>query len=164
MKSPSMEMGAGGGGQHTAQGRTMLNTRRIQGFTLLELLAVMAIIGILAAILIPNLIGLRKRPHDLEALQCGKAIVEAQITYASEHQGVAADSVELLTTRDVHVACQRAEVAGLNELTAQDVEGTNNLSSSGIPDGLYGFKVWSLQGTGTFVYDRWSGQRFAKIN
>ncbi|ULH18071.1 type II secretion system GspH family protein (plasmid) [Deinococcus sp. KNUC1210] len=151
------------GRSHGSTRRTGRAARRVRGFTLLELLAVLAIIGILAAVLIPNLIGLRKRPHDLEALQCGKAIVTAQITYESEHQGVAADSLDQLNTRDVNGACRKVQVAGLNELTAQEVEGTNNLSSSGEADGMYAFKVWSVEGTGMFVYDRWTGRRFTRV-
>lgn len=61
--------------------------RRASGFTLIELLTVIAVIGILAAILIPTVGRVRE---SARAAQCGSNLRQLQlanIVYANEHKG-----------------------------------------------------------------------------
>ena len=55
-----------------------MRNRKTQGFTLIELLIVIAIIGILAAVLIPNLLNARARAFDTAAQSCLKEIATAE--------------------------------------------------------------------------------------
>jgi type IV pilus assembly protein PilA len=55
------------------------------GFTLMELLIVMAIIAILMLIAIPTVGSLTKRANDLSAIQSVRAIQQAEIQYSSNY-------------------------------------------------------------------------------
>src|SRR5262245_62548646 len=61
--------------------------RSVRGFSLLELLIVVAIILIIATIAIPNLLKSRQATQETAAVTELKAIVAAQITYLSSSRG-----------------------------------------------------------------------------
>ncbi|OWL98831.1 hypothetical protein CBQ26_01015 [Deinococcus indicus] len=58
--------------------KTMNKARKIQGFTLIEFLITIAVIGILSGTLLPFLLGAQKRAYDTGASACAKSIQTVQ--------------------------------------------------------------------------------------
>lgn len=130
-----------------------------QGFTLIEVLVVIAILGILMSGLLPNFTGARKRPYDVAAMQCGRAIITAQLQKRLEERKYYAGNITGLG-EDVVENCQDVEVRA-----AAGASPTASEGGTGMVDGSatsYGFWVWSKRGSGRYYTSLSEGKKLER--
>lgn len=106
-----------------------MKKKQKKGFTLIELIAVIAILVILGAILVPNVLGYRKKAQKSNIQASAKTLIKAIDTYNSDKNGL-----------DEQIGDGTGEYAGTKTYTdgISSLNEAGIISQSKIPDALDG--------------------------
>ncbi len=129
------------------------------GFTFVELMSVITILGILATLTYPRMAQALRSPHDTAALQCSRALITAQVAYHNEHNAFTPDVAALDPTM-IGRACQGVEVDSGAAPGTRARAGTGTLTASA---GSFSFTAWHPSGRTSYHTDYGAG-RYMEIN
>ncbi len=123
----------------------MINRLRVRaqsesGFTLVELLVVMLILGLLAAIAIPAFINQRTKAQDAEAKSTAKTAQTALETYATDNNGS-------------YAAADRTKLKNIEPTLSSATSGANAITTLTVASNAYTLTVTSDSGN-TFSIER----------
>jgi type IV pilus assembly protein PilA len=120
--------------------RLRVRTQSESGFTLVELLVVMLILGLLAAIAIPAFFNQRAKAQDSEAKATAKTAQTALETYSTDNNGS-------------YLNATRASLKSIEPTLSSASSGANTISSLTVASDNYSLTVTSESGN-TFTITR----------
>ena len=118
--------------------------KKNSGFSLLELLIVVAIILIIATIAIPSLLRSRQAAHEAAAVSTLRTINTAEVTYLSTGNGKFGSMTDLISNQLIPSNFVPGPVSGYDFAIAINTAGTDftvTASPASANDGRYGYYV-----------------------
>ncbi len=128
--------------------------KKEQGFSLIELLIVVAIIAIIAAIAVPSMLTSRMAANEAGAIQGCRTIGSAEVAYAAVNNQMYTDLTTLTDTSNGGFLDERYNSAfnGYHYSALDTVTGAPAAASAALPDG-FGFQAQPNTADSTGRYD-----------